>query len=119
MEKRWVLLEHSDSPNDKGGVHFDLLLEEIDDCKSWRLLSFPILDGPPVKANLIQRHDIRWLEIDEEVLSGGRGKAKRVLKGFFSGDISSDIQFRIQISFISENFLGWLEIRNKYCRIFS
>ena len=119
MKKRWVLLEHSESPEDKGGIHFDLLLEQEDTCKSWRLSGLPLLDGPYVDSNLIQDHDMRWLEIDEEVLSGGRGKAKRVIKGFFSGEISSDIGFRIRISFSSDNSKGWLEIKNNICRIFS
>ena len=43
--KRWVLLEHVGDPNDPEGRHFDLLLEDRSECRSWQLRQIPILDG--------------------------------------------------------------------------
>ncbi len=81
--KRWVLLEHTGSPNDPKGRHFDLMLEGKESCKTWQLRSFPIAGGPAREMIPLPDHDLKWLEKTEAIVSGNRGKAKRVLAGTY------------------------------------
>ena len=80
---RWVLLKHIGAPDDIKGIHFDLLLEDKDFCRTWRLTKLPQLDGPYVDAILIKPHKLEWLNIEEKVLSGNRGVATRIKNGIF------------------------------------
>ena len=80
---RWVLLKHIGSPDDIKGVHFDLLLEDKEFCKTWRLTDIPLLDGPYVDCVRIAPHNFYWLDIEEKVVSGNRGVAKRIKQGVF------------------------------------
>ena len=78
---RWVLLRHTFPPEDVEGFHFDLLLEDREFCRTWRLSTIPILDGPYVESLYIPPHNLYWLDIEEKVVSGNRGFATRVKKG--------------------------------------
>ena len=80
---RWVLLRHTLAPEDVEGFHFDLLLEDKDFCRTWRLGSIPLLDGPYVESLYISPHNLYWLDIEEKVVSGNRGVATRIKKGIF------------------------------------
>ena len=42
---RYALLRHTDAPDDPSGCHFDLLLEDGDACRTWRLAKVPALNG--------------------------------------------------------------------------
>ncbi len=81
---RWTLLEHIDDIRVPFDRHFDLLIEDGLTCRSWRLKEMPVLDGPFVKLHQSDRHRSQWLEINEGLVSGKRGRAKRVLSGIFS-----------------------------------
>lgn len=80
---RFVLLEHTGHPDDPAGRHFDLLLEEVDTCRTWRLAEIPQVDGPPVAATPLPAHRLVWLERLEGEVSGGRGFARRVDAGTY------------------------------------
>lgn len=80
---RFVLLEHTGHPDDPAGRHFDLLLEEVDACRTWRLTEIPRIDGPPVAATPLPAHRLVWLERLEGEVSGGRGFARRVDAGTY------------------------------------
>ena len=86
---RWVLLKHIGSPEDINGIHFDLLLEDKEFCRTWRLSDVPILDGPYVDSVQIAPHDLEWLDIEEKVVSGNRGVATRIKKGVFLESLPS------------------------------
>ena len=86
---RWVLLRHIGSPDDINGIHFDLLLEDKEFCRTWRLSDVPILDGPYVDSVQIAPHDLEWLDIEEKVVSGNRGVATRIKKGVFLESLPS------------------------------
>ena len=81
---RWVLLRHIGALNDLRGIHFDLLLEDRECCRTWRLSNIPFLDGPYVESFYLSPHNLDWLDIKEKVLSGNRGVATRIKKGTFS-----------------------------------
>ena len=116
---RWVLLRHTGAPEDLRGLHYDLLLEDKDCCRSWRLSEIPELDGPYVEAVSISPHKLYWLDLKQKVVSGNRGVATRVKKGFFPQSRNS-----IEKGFINL-LLTWndnqvvLVIDNKGCRIMS
>ncbi len=80
---RWVLLRHTNAPNDIEGVHFDFLLEDKEFCRTWRLRDVPLLDGPYVNCEYIAPHNLYWLDIKEKAVSRNRGFATRIKKGIF------------------------------------
>lgn len=80
---RFVLLEHTGHPDDPAGRHFDLLLEEPEACRSWRLAAIPEAGGEPVAAAPLPPHRLAWLDIEAGEVSGGRGFARRVDAGTY------------------------------------
>jgi hypothetical protein len=81
---RFALLEHTAAPDDSAGRHFDLLLEEGDACRTWRLEAVPKPAGPAVAAVAIAAHRLAWLDHEAGPVSGGRGFARRVDAGSFT-----------------------------------
>jgi len=78
---RFVLLEHIGHPDDPTGRHFDLLLEEPEACRTWRLAEIPVAGGEGVTAKPLPPHRLAWLDIEAGEVSGGRGFARRVDSG--------------------------------------
>ena len=117
MNKRWVLLEHRTSKNSLNGIHFDLLLEEEHDCRTWRLEDVPISDGPAVKAVAIRPHNLYWLEKDEGEVSGGRGWAKRIYNGTFSGSLPLFQNDILTVEISGNDLKGTLQIVDSLCKI--
>ena len=119
LRKRWTLLEHSDSPDDPEGLHFDFLLEDTHGCRSWRLRKMMVLDGPPQDALPIAAHSLEWLDITERKVSGGRGLAKRLRGGWFSGELPNNEADPLQIRLHSQEMSGNLEIKDFRIKFFS
>ena len=80
---RFVLLEHVGHPDDAGGRHFDLLLEDGPACRTWKLLDVPQPGGEAVAALELPRHRLEWLDTQEAEVSGNRGVARRLDAGTF------------------------------------
>ncbi len=118
-QKRWVLLEHKDSPDDPSGVHFDLLLEDKNVCRSWRLGKKLVVDGSCQEAVPMPAHRLKWLSVSSAEVSGGRGFAKRVMGGVFYGDLPMNEKDSICIELRANQFLANLEIKNSMCRLSS
>ena len=116
---RWVLLRHIGAPNDLKGIHFDLLLEDKEFCRTWRLSDIPLLDGPYVDSVCIAPHDLEWLDIKEKIVSGNRGVATRIKKGLFLKSLPSLEKTSINLSLKWENVDSDLVIDQNGCRIFS
>tara|TARA_Y100001968_G_scaffold331877_1_gene388067 strand:+ start:574 stop:981 length:408 start_codon:yes stop_codon:yes gene_type:complete len=116
-EKRWTLLRHSGDPKDLKGIHFDLLLEEEDVCRTWRLIEMPVLNGPEVQATIAPIHQLKWLEIEKAKISGDRGWAERINSGFYKGDLPRLIELPFCIQLHSEQLIAWLKMENGFCRI--
>ncbi|MFM7074707.1 MAG: hypothetical protein ACKO3G_01395 [Planctomycetaceae bacterium] len=81
---RFALLEHSGAPDDPAGLHWDLLLEAGDACRTWRLAAIPRPGGAAVPADGIAPHRLAWLDHEAGEVSGGRGFARRVDAGEFT-----------------------------------
>ena len=115
---RWVLLRHIGAPNDLRGIHFDLLLEDKEFCRTWRLSDIPLLDGPYVDSIYISPHHLDWLDIKEKVVSGNRGVATRIKKGTFFNSLPITEKSSINLSLRWEDVEGDLVIDENGCRIF-
>ena len=116
---RWVLLKHIGSPDDIKGIHFDLLLEDKEFCKTWRLSDIPLLDGPYVDSVCIAPHNLYWLDIKEKVVSGNRGFAKRIKQGNFLQSFAPADDNSIKLSLIWDKREVDLVLDENGCRIFS
>ena len=80
---RFILLEHTAAPNDPAGLHYDLLLEQGDSCRTWRLAGIPARGGAEVNAVEVAPHRLAWLDHEAGAVSGGRGFARRIDGGPF------------------------------------
>ena len=116
---RWVLLRHNVAPDDVEGIHFDLLLEDKEFCRTWRLRDIPSLDGPYVDSVYIAPHNLYWLDIKEKVVSGNRGVATRIKKGIFWESLPSIENSFINLSLKWDDIESDLVIDQNGCRIFS
>jgi DNA polymerase Ligase (LigD) len=67
---RFVVLTH-DHPT----LHWDLMLEEGDGLRTWRLADPPDTDGP-IAAEALPDHRVTYLDYEGPV-SGGRGMVKQ------------------------------------------
>ena len=119
VPKRWILLQHVGSPDDPKGMHFDLLLEDKDWCRSWRLESIPVLDGPSLSVSPVPVHRLEWLDHLDGQVSRARGWATRVMAGFFVGELPKNHLDPVQIELHSNGLLGALEINNFMCTLCS
>ena len=89
---RFVLLEHTGHPDDPAGRHYDLLLEEPEACRTWRLAEIPVAGGEPVAATPLPPHRLAWLEIEAGEVSGGRGFARRVDAGTYAPAAGGEVR---------------------------
>ena len=80
---RWTLLKHEKINNKKLGIHYDFLLENGQDCKTWKLPIFPKLDGPSVEIFKHSNHRLIWLTTESMLLTHNRGYVKKVDNGIF------------------------------------
>ncbi len=115
--KRWVLLEHFNDPLCLKGNHFDLLLEGIHGCHSWRLEAIPVLNGPWITATPTAIHKLSWLDKKESEVSGGRGWAKRIKAGHFQGSAETREGRFLEIELVEGDMNGVLEIKERVCRL--
>ena len=114
---RWVLLRHTGAPGDLKGIHFDLLLEDNNFCRTWRLSDIPLLDGSYVDSVNIVPHRLDWLETKEKVISGNRGVATRIKNGIFFQQLPSNDNCFINLSLKWEDVDCDLVIDENGCRI--
>tara|TARA_Y100000589_G_scaffold269577_1_gene261620 strand:- start:38 stop:400 length:363 start_codon:yes stop_codon:yes gene_type:complete len=90
---RWTLLKHERMTDEILDVHYDFLLENGEDCKTWKLLFLPKLNGPSVEIFTHVNHRLIWLTIESKLLTRNRGYVKRVDNGTFKSlgvDINSN-----------------------------
>ena len=80
---RWTLLKHERINNKILDIHYDFLLEDGEDCKTWKLLIFPELNGVSVDIFEHSNHRLVWLTIESKILTKNRGYVKRVDNGTF------------------------------------
>ena len=112
---RYALLRHTDAPDDPSGCHFDLLLEDGDACRTWRLAMVPTLNGISQPAVPLPPRRLVWLAPRGAAVSGGRGWAERVISGHFSGcrpDFPAD---PVALPLLDGDLQGLLRIQAGHC----
>ena len=119
---RYVVLEHTDAPDDPKGRHLDLLLEDGDSCRTWRLDQLPERDGDALTATPLPAHRLVWLERQSAAVSGGRGWAKRLVGGSYSGQLPAMPNEAVRVTLRGMDSLGLpdgveLRIENGECRL--
>ena len=82
---RYALLRHTGAPDDPSGCHIDLLLEDGDSCRTWRLARVPRPNAGAQPAVPLPPHRRVWLEPRSAAVSGNRGWAERIHAGSYSG----------------------------------
>ena len=109
---RFILLEHTGAPDDPAGLHYDLLLEAGDACRTWRLAEIPSAGGPAVEAKAIAPHRLAWLDHQSGEVSGGRGHARRVDGGSYEATGGSDVAGRrtVVVRVQGESLVGQIEL---------
>ncbi len=112
-------MKHIGSPDDIEGIHFDLLLEDKEFCRTWRLSDIPILDGPYVDSVYIAPHALYWLDIEEKLVSRNRGVATRVKQGIFMQSLPSGKNNSFNLSLIWDKLEVDLVIDKNGCKIIS
>jgi hypothetical protein len=88
---RYVILEHTGTPEYKPGVHWDLMLEVGERLQTWELASIPS-SGATVPALPLADHRLEYLDY-EGPISGNRGTVRQWDRGTYTGpdQPSSDI----------------------------
>ena len=81
---RWTLLRHEKMNNEILDVHYDFLLENGQECKTWKLLILPKLDGPSVEILKHSDHRLIWLTVESKFLTNNRGFVQRIDSGTFT-----------------------------------
>ncbi len=111
---RYALLRHTGAPDDPNGCHIDLLLEDGDTCRTWRLETVPQLNEEAQPAVPLPPHRRVWLEPRRAAVSGNRGWAERIHAGSYSGDLptATDADVTLQLE---GDLCGCLRITNGYC----
>ena len=116
---RWNLLKHEIVNNEAIDVHYDFLLENGKDCKTWKLLILPKIDGPSVEIFNHSNHRLIWLSIENKLLTNNRGYVNRVDNGIFKPlgvDINSN---NFEIILQGKCLKGLLKKNAKFCQLIS
>ena len=119
---RYLFLEHTNAPDDPTCRHVDLLLEDGASCRTWRLSSVPLPNGPSLQAIPLQRHRLIWLERTSAAVSGGRGWGRRIVGGAFQGGLPDNPKEPIKVELLGTAALHLpdpltLELANGECRL--
>jgi hypothetical protein len=106
---RFVLLEHVGHPDDPAGLHYDLLLEEGDSCRTWRLPDCPVADRAPVVAQPLPQHRLAWLDVEAAEVSGERGAVRRLDAGTYDvteGAAAGTLDVRVSGTLLRGRIMG-------------
>ena len=121
---RYLFLEHTNAPDDPTCRHVDLLLEDGESCRTWRLSSVPLPNGPSLQATPLPRHRLIWLERTSAAVSGGRGWGRRIVGGYYHGHLPDNPKERIRVDLLGTAALHLpdpltLELAEGECRLHS
>ena len=80
---RWTLLKHQLTKSNKLDFHYDFLLENGEDCLTWKLSILPQLDEKPVEIFKQPNHRLIWLTRNKYKLSRDRGYVNKIDSGTY------------------------------------
>ena len=112
---RYALLEHTGAPDDPSGCHYDLLLEDGDHCRAWRLPHRPAAGEAAQAAVELSPHRLVWLTPRRAAVSGGRGWARGIAHGHYAGALPSEAQAPVSVQLLDGALVGWLRLEAGWC----
>ena len=113
---RYALLRHTGAPDDPSGCHIDLLLEDGDICRTWRLETVPRLNDGAQAAVPLPAHRLIWLGPRSAAVSGNRGWAERIRAGSYSGVLPSNKDADVKVQ-LEGDLQGCLRINSGHCSL--
>ncbi len=116
---RWTLLKHERMNHKILDVHYDFLLENGKDCKTWKLPILPTLDGPSVEIFNHSNHRLIWLTIESKLLTHNRGYVKRIDHGIFTPLGISIESKKFSIILKGQLIYGLFKKNSKTCQLIS
>ena len=112
---RYALLEHTGAPDDPSGCHYDLLLEDGDHCRAWRLPHRPAAGETAQAAVELAPHRLVWLTPRSAAVSGGRGWARGIAHGHYAGALPREAQAPVIVRLLNGALEGWLRLESGCC----
>jgi hypothetical protein len=114
---RYALLEHTGAPDDPSGCHYDLLLEDGDHCRAWRLPHRPTAGEAAQAAVELAPHRLVWLTPRSAAVSGGRGWASGIAHGHYAGALPHEAQAPVIVRLLDGALEGWLRLESGCCAL--
>jgi len=115
QSSRYALLRHTGAPDDPNGCHYDLLLEDGEHCRTWRLTHRPVVGEAAQAAVELAPHRLVWLTPRSAAVSGGRGWAEGVAHGSYAGVLPSEAQAPVIVQLLDGALTGWLRLQDGCC----
>ena len=115
QSSRHALLEHTEAPDDPHGCHYDRLLEDGENCRTWRLSHRPVVGEAARAAVELAPHRLVWLTPRSAAVSGGRGWAEGVAHGSYAGVLPSEAQAPVIVQLLDGALAGWLRLQDGCC----
>jgi hypothetical protein len=112
---RYALLEHTGAPDDPSSCHYDLLLEDGDHCRAWRLPHRPAAGEAAQAAVELAPHRLVWLTPRSAAVSGGRGWARGIVHGHYAGGLPREAQAPVIVRLLDGALEGWLRLESGCC----
>jgi hypothetical protein len=112
---RYALLRHTGAPDDPNGYHYDLLLEDGEHCRTWRLTHRPVVGEAAQAAVELAPHRLVWLTPRSAAVSSGRGWAEGVAHGSYAGVLPSEAQAPVIVQLLDGALTGWLRLQDGCC----
>ena len=114
---KWVLLEHKVYSGDSLNIHYDFLVENGEDCLTWKFSKIPLLNQTSIEIFKQPNHRLVWLSREEHELSGNRGFVKRIDHGIFK-NVSDKLDSEYYRFILDGELLyGLFEISGNSCRL--
>ena len=113
----WVLLEHKIYSANSIEIHYDFLVENRDDCLTWKFLKIPLLNQASIEISKQPNHRHVSLSRKEHELSDNRGFVKRIDHGIFK-NVSDTLDSEYYRFILDGKLLyGLFEISGNFCRL--
>ena len=116
---RWVLLKHEITRSSSFEIHYDLLIENCEDCLTWKFFTIPKINGDPVKIIQQNNHRLIWLSRESQELSRGRGYVKRIDYGTYKSFEKEMKLDRFSIILNGQKIVGLLIKKDNFCKLIS
>ena len=97
---KWVLLKHEINRPDFVENHYDFLVENGNDCLTWKIFEIPQINGPSIEIIKQANHRLIWLYREKYTLSKERGQVQRMDFGtyYIVGNFLDEDDFSLRLN---------------------